>query len=344
MTTRAEWLAAAEAAMDTLSATTAGMQEAIVELEILLHAIPDVEPLPPPVPEPVPVPVPEVTTTVLDAILTTAPAPIPVPPPGAVKPIYYYHPMASTFGPTLTIYGAVKAYIVYQDVIDAAKDGKFDGVTSSFKARVEKAPADYTGVIAFDWEHAFGSSGGFVKALGGRDGAARQTAAIAEAVKVLKAAKAIRPKAKVGFYAVPFNGWSATLLSAPPDWWWTQVTALQPLLAVTDVLLPDIYQYFTIGSQVSAAEDAKRMHNFATLCLRAANGKPIYPFVWEIYHSAGPNTGVIPPDQIKLHVGEFCKTILNDRRAADGLYWWGKGDGPVGTEPSLKALRQALDG
>lgn len=257
--------------------------------------------------------------------------------------IYYYHPMASDFSTTLAAYGAKKAYIVYQDALDADKDGSFDGVTSTFTSRVERAPVDYTGVIALDWEHAFGSSGGFVKALGGRDGAARQTAAIAEAVKVMKAAKAIRPKAQIGFYAIPFNGWSYSTLSNPPDWWLAQETALQPLLAESDVLLPDIYQYYEIGRQISATEDAKRMRNFATLCLRAAKGKPIYPFVWELYHPAGGNSGVIPPQQIYWHVSPFAQTEVNGDHIA-GLYWWGSGGGPNGTEPSLKAFRQALDG
>jgi hypothetical protein len=255
----------------------------------------------------------------------------------APKTIHYYHQFTSDFGPTLTKYGAKRAHIVYQNLIDSDKDGKFDGVTSSFRSRVQAAPQG--AVCAMDWEHAFGMSGGFTKALGGREGVTRQKQAIEEAIKVLEAARAIRPDCKFGFYQVPFNGWSYSTLSTTPDWWLAQTSTLQPLLAHCDVLMPEIYQYYKVGVDISIQEDAKRMTNYASLCKQCSSGKPIYTFVWEIYHSAGPYGGqVISPEQIKLHVGAFTKV------ASDGLYWWGKGAGPVGTEASLRAFWECLNG
>lgn len=261
-------------------------------------------------------------------------------------PIYYYHPMASDFATTLAVYGAKKAYIGYQSVLDTDKDGQFDGVTSAFKSKIESCPPDYDGVFALDWEHAFGVSGGFLKALGGRDGAAKQQAAIAEAITAIRAAKALRPNAKFGFYNCPFNGWSYSTLSNPPAWWWAQEQTLAPLVAECDAFFPTIYQYYEIGYSISEAEDEKRMRNYANLCLRVAKGKPIYPFVWELYHSSGKwstSSRVIAPIQIYKHISPFAQTEVNGANIA-GLYWWGGGSGPDGTEPSLKAFRQALDG
>ena len=254
-----------------------------------------------------------------------------------IKPIHYYHKFTSDFGPVLEKYRAKKAHIVYQDLLDYNRDGKFDGVSSGFRSRVMAAREG--AVVALDWEHAFGVSGGFTKSLGGREGTTRQKAAISEAIKAIDAARAIRPDCKFGYYQVPFNGWSYSTLSTTPDWWLAQVETIQPLLAHCDVLLPDIYQYYKVGVDISIAEDAKRMTNYANLCKQCARGKPIYPFVWEIYHQAGPYyPEVISPTQIKLHVGAFTKV------AGDGLYWWGMGAGPAGTEPSLKAFWECLNG
>jgi hypothetical protein len=253
------------------------------------------------------------------------------------KSIYYYHKFTSDFTTTLAEYGAKKAHIIYQHVIDYDRDGRFDGVSSAFRSRVQAAPAG--AICALDWEHAFGVGGGFTKALGGRDGATRQKQAIAEAIKAIDAARAIRPDCKYGYYQVPFNGWSYSTLSTTPDWWLAQVSTIQPLLAHCDVLMPDIYQYYKVGVDISVQEDAKRMTNYANLCKQCSYGKPIYPFVWEIYHSAGPyDNEVISPEQIKAHVGAFTKV------AGDGLYWWGMGTGPVGTEASLRAFWECLNG
>jgi hypothetical protein len=316
--TREEWLAMARSRLSAIVTHVDG-------INALLADIPDVAaPAPPPDPEPIPDPEPE-----------------PTPAPGA-RPIYYYHPMGSGASTWLDRHGAIKAYLCYQTGIDLDKNGKFDGVTSAFKSRVGNSPPDYSGVIAFDWEHAFGESGGFLKTIAGQYGAAKQQAAIAEAIKVVRAGKALRPQAKFGFYNTPFNGWSYSTLGNPPDWWWAQETTLQPLWAEVDCFLPTIYQYFEIGYGISAAEDEKRMRNYGALSLAVAKTKPIFPFVWELYHSAGKwstSSRVIAPSQIYQHVRPFCAAA-----GADGAYWWGAGDGPSGTEPSLKAFRAAVDG
>lgn len=51
----------------------------------------------------------------------------------------------------------------------------------------------------------------------------------------------------------------------------------------------------------------------------------------------------IPSQQLYCHVHGAKSVQLNGAKIA-GLVWWGMAGGPDGTEPALKAFRQALAG
>ena len=96
---------------------------------------------------------------------------------------------------------------------------------------------------------------------------------------------------------------------------------------------------------VIQADDQTVESTYAELSLKVANGKPVYPYVWELYHNAALSIDqtLIPPQEIYWHVQGALKANVNGAKVA-GLIWWGISSGPNGTEPSLKAFRQALDG
>jgi hypothetical protein len=264
----------------------------------------------------------------------------------ATLPIWTQHNFADSFAPTLAKYGAVESCLIRQSLIDADSDGVFDGATGKFESKVLECP-DTEVALVFDWEGAYGSGQGFMTALSGKDGSSKQSAAIDEALKVLVAAKALRPKALVGFYNIPNNGGSYKAPLNPPAWWTAQLTSLAPLVAASDALYPSMYQPYQIGDggQISLEDDQKVEGNYAKLALQIANGKPVYPYVWELYHNANLPVDMtpIPTQELYWHVQGAMSAEVNGAKVA-GLVWWGMAAGPDGTEPALKAFRQALDG
>ena len=258
----------------------------------------------------------------------------------APAPIWTQHRFADSFAPTLAQYGAIESCLIRQSLIDADSDGVFDGATDTFNAKVG-ACAEGEVPLVFDWE------GGFLIDLSGKNGPAPQQAAIAEALKVLEAAKALRPTALLGFYNIPFNGGSYKTPLNPPSWWTDQVTSLAPLIAASGALYPSMYQPYKIGpdGQISLEDDQAVEGNYAQLALEAANGKPVFPYVWELYHNANLDIDLtpIPTQELYWHVEGMMSASFDGAKVA-GLVWWGMAAGPDGTEPALKAFRQALDG
>lgn len=73
--------------------------------------------------------------------------------------------------------------------------------------------------------------------------------------------------------------------------------------------------------------------NYATLALEAANGKPVYPYVWERYHNSGLPIDLepIPTQELYWHVEGAMMASVNGKRCRD---WCGGGWLGARMEPS----------
>src|SRR5206468_2472475 len=71
-------------------------------------------------------------------------------------------------------YKCERSKVLYEGLWDDDHDGEFDGVnTSGWQNLLSKVPADYSGLVALDWENAAHRQG-FIRDLGGQNGAAAQ--------------------------------------------------------------------------------------------------------------------------------------------------------------------------
>ena len=245
-------------------------------------------------------------------------------------------------------YSGVRGSDFYQPYFDEDTDGVFDGTgTSRWSDRIARIPTDYAGSVALDWEHAYGAGQGFALAIGGYYGVDKQQAAMAEAIKVIKALKAARPKVKAGFYNVPYDGRAYSVArDGTASWWLSQPTALRPLLDLCDIMVPSNYLPYKIVSgaagsgEVTVAVDQKRSANYMALCQKCGLGKPILPYVQQIYRNSALaiNLTDIPPQEIYWQVQGMAES------GATGCVLWGSSSKPEAKETSLKAIRQAIDG
>ncbi|MGH2358940.1 MAG: hypothetical protein ACRDGM_00115, partial [bacterium] len=207
------------------------------------------------------------------------------------------------------------------------------------------------GAVGLDWER-----DRINQRLSGFDGASAQTVALAEVVRLVNAAKAIRPLVKWGFYWHPWNAREDNM-STLPAWWLAQETSVAPVWQALGAITPEIYQRFKIvesgsagSQQITAATDLTRMNNYAALSLRCGERggsppKPVFPFVASFYYSNGDNPlngQAIPLDETYRHIKRFMDTTVNGRKPA-GVIWWGQGVSPNVTEAQLKAVYQAVN-
>lgn len=94
------------------------------------------------------------------------------------------------------------------------------------------------------------------------------------------------------------------------DEWLMENIKMKELAAVVDVVFPSLYTFFPNQSQwvAFAVENLKEAKKF---------GKPVYAFLWPMYHEASPQKGeYIPADYWRLQL-ETCY------KHADGIVLWG---------------------
>jgi hypothetical protein len=259
------------------------------------------------------------------------------------RPIHIFHPLENALLGKLSTYNAANACILYQSAFDADIDGKFDGITPAFVAKVNLCPSNFTGPMVLYWDQMSGVASGFYGNLSGKNGKAAQAAALVEAIKVLNAVKSLRPNVQVGFYGIPFANTFSTKITLP-SWYVNQVTTLKTLADASDALFPSMEQNYKIGVDVSLANDQLAMKNHAEVSLRTAGNKPVYPFVWELYAnpSKSYNKQLIPAAEFSQHLMGAISATFNYQRIS-GFYWWGASDGPNGLETSIVPIRQVLD-
>jgi len=219
-------------------------------------------------------------------------------------------PVQAQFGD----YAASPALVVHESYIDANGDGMFDGfyaLQAFFDAHV---PPGYSGPICLDWEGAMGL-------LKLPPGAPLHTLAVQQYVAALQVARALRPAAQIGFYAIPMPRYYDRNAQ-----WIEETAALEPILAQSTALFPSVYDYYPDAHTpgILPEHEAAYVRDNVQMALLFAAGKPVHPFVWPRYHSSNALWGFhsIPASEFIAHTATiFTAAYAGDR--ADGMIWWG---------------------
>jgi hypothetical protein len=122
---------------------------------------------------------------------------------------------------------------------------------------------------------------------------------VVDGLAYLTAARAVAPLAKYGFFGIPPG------LNAAID------DAFAPLLAQCDFILPQLYNYEP--STDSGFNSYAAAH--ITESRRVAPGKPVYPFIYPQYSSAG--------GYAFISAAQWTAQLLYLATISDGLVIWG---------------------
>lgn len=84
------------------------------------------------------------------------------------------------------------------------------------------------------------------------------------------------------------------------------------LIGAVDALTPSLYDFY------EGDDTEGYVHEMIAEARRLANGRPVYPFIWPVYHNSNAKVGgqTIPLDEWRAHV----RRVL---RQADGCVLWG---------------------
>lgn len=158
--------------------------------------------------------------------------------------------------------------------------------------------------------------------------------------RLIDAARAENPRAKVGVYGAPplKDYWApnhyvlANRLAGVDPWWkaklpqaqaayaaWTEANAyLKPLADKVDATFPSFYVLYDEVTD----RNTPNWEIFADMLLGAARkyGKPVHPFVWPQFHNAGAHK-----DYRYLPSDDWTKVICYTLSYADGFVVWGWG-------------------
>lgn len=212
--------------------------------------------------------------------------------------------------------GAKKAMIVYQHHIDGDNNGIFDGIRVLEDALVSvyNFSVDYDGPAALDWE------GVAADAMYAHPvGSPSFNNAMEQFIIAIKAAKELRPKAKWGYYGMPF----ATYWSVGPAWE-ARLDALKPLHDEMDVFFPSFYHAYNEADGVPQAQDIEWIHYNTKQSLLRANKKPVLGYIGTRYMvCCSDHMGVLLPDNQLVIETKALFDIEIDGDKVDGVVWWG---------------------
>lgn len=143
---------------------------------------------------------------------------------------------------------------------------------------------------------------------------------IAEFIKAIKLAKALRPNVKWGFYYIPF-----TTFWNRKDQWQQPNQQIRALLLQCDVLFPSLYVFYKEGSTAPGDNEAYATENInQVLKLAKELNKPVLPFIWHRYHDSNRTIGLqlIPQDDFRNFINALLSASYKGK-SIDGLVWWG---------------------
>jgi hypothetical protein len=180
--------------------------------------------------------------------------------------------------------------------------------------------ANYDGYAVIDWE----GKAGTALEMESQDSPAYKDA-LSEFTKAIKLAKQMRPKAKWGFWGLPFQ--PLDKMGQRKD-----VNSDVPLLKLCDVLYPMLYVPYNMdqssngGRRAKADKDAMISENLkGVFTLNRRLYKKIMVFIWYRYYTPGFKDNsykLIPLDEFS----EYAKEIMGynyQGKKVDGLIWWG---------------------
>ncbi|MBN8548814.1 MAG: hypothetical protein J0M12_05830 [Deltaproteobacteria bacterium] len=126
-------------------------------------------------------------------------------------------------------------------------------------------------------------------------------------LETLQIVKAYRPRAKVGFYALPWR--SYTEYSGPNAAYYRTVNdKLGELYRASDVLFPSIYMFYQTGKEVTRAQNEayirSNIQEAQRLALQFGN-KEVLPYIMMRYHpsNASLNNRFLSPEDLWLQIG-----------------------------------------
>jgi hypothetical protein len=283
----------------------------------------------------------------------------PTPSPSGPRPIYVHTPNAVSAS-VMAAYNAQPAYCLYWlSTFDREKNGMFE----SGPVEYTRVPADFSGVVSLDWEsipyNPFGSSiTNFALGLGKIQGTdSTQRAIEAQALKAIKAYKAVRPKAIWGMYDIPRSNSQYRFLNRSGAYWNQPDVIGAEFLSELGATNQSAYCRYPEASstiypkQITKTDLYTCMYNLALTGLRCSEKggwkcKTI-PFVSRVYYANDTSLSfhrtVAPNQWIYQHCKALGDAVWNGHKI-DGLYIWDGASTPSMTEAQLKAVYQGLNG
>lgn len=212
------------------------------------------------------------------------------------------------------LYHAEKSMILYQGALDANNDGIFDG-KANLEIAMEEVPLTYTGPLALDWEGKAGTDL-YVKPLESKE----FLQAVEQFILALKAAKELRPLAKIGFYGLPYG----TYWMEEREGMEKRLNAMDPIHQEMQAFFPSLYEAYKVPEEWSMEADMEQVKYNITAALLHAHGKPIYAYIATRYLTCcGSHLyHLIHEDEMNQHIdAAFVPEVKGDK--IDGIIWWG---------------------
>jgi hypothetical protein len=204
-----------------------------------------------------------------------------------------------------------KAYIMYQQHFDPKHTNRWGAKDLTYRWLGENVPPDFDGPLCIDWEaHVLE-----ILARGPTNNPEWQPA-VNEMLALLKYVREQRPRAKVGYYAIP----QTPYWNQPPEHA-DRMLALKPIFDASNALFPSAYDLYGENPQRDHQIYGDRMK----LALRCAAGKPVYVITWHRYHDSTAKWGfsLIPKQEYIDHVRNLVTAEWQGDRV-DGVITWGE--------------------
>jgi hypothetical protein len=154
--------------------------------------------------------------------------------------------------------------------------------------------------------------------------------------RLLRIAKATRPKIKWGIYFLPFT------------YYWNRDSLLdrnkqiESLLAACDVLMPSLYDFYPDGTRFTDNEAYYKQNLRSVLAIGHRLKKPVYVFVWHRWHDSNPDKGLelIPIPEFKQHMRWITNAKYRSTKVK-GLIWFSSDMYFYQVKPSLVPAKTA---